>query len=174
MEVWRWVKGYEGIYKVSNIGNVMSMDNRNGRKPGYIKKLYVGKRGYKVTDLKYQNRKRKNVKVHRIVAEAFIDNPLSKPQVNHINGDKHDNRVHNLEWATAKENTRHAIKNGLLVPLTKNHSYNMKYSNEQCQDVIRRVKSGMKYAEAGEIYSMPYSTVAHLIRGSRRQYKELA
>lgn len=109
-----------------------------------------------------------NYQVHRLVASAFIDNPESKYTINHKNGIKTDNRVENLEWATMKENVEHSIKNGTTKQMRKNEG-NIKYTNNQCKHVIKRVKSGMKYKEAGKIYNMPYSTVAHLARGSRRK-----
>jgi hypothetical protein len=108
-----------------------------------------------------------NYQLHRLVATAFIPNKSSKPCVNHIDGNKLNNYVANLEWATHQENTRHAIDMGLIKPMKKNEG-NMKYSNEQCWDVLERVESGLTYIKAGEIYGMPYSTVTHLVRGSRR------
>lgn len=109
----------------------------------------------------------RNLQVHRLVASAFIPNPHNKKYVNHKDGNKTNNHYKNLEWVTCKENAQHAIKNGLTRPLQKNEG-NIRYTTEQCREVIKRVRAGMKYAEAGSVYDMPYSTVAHLVRGSRR------
>lgn len=109
-----------------------------------------------------------NKKLHRLVAIAFIPNPNDKPQVNHKDGDKKNNHVSNLEWATPTENLKHARDNNLVRVMRKNEG-NLKYTNEQCKEVYDRVKAGMSYTRAGEIHNMPYSTVAHLIRGSRRE-----
>lgn len=152
-------KGKKATYLVDEDGNVyFELDGVIKRK-----KPTVHKRGYV-----YVRTVNKNHQLHRIVAKAFLDNPLKKPTVNHIDGNKENNCVSNLEWATSKENARHAIENNLTKQMKKNEG-NLKYSNCECRDVINRVKSGISYIKAGEKYNMPYSTVAHLIRGSRRK-----
>jgi hypothetical protein len=73
------------------------------------------RKGYLAVDL-YDNGERKTKRVHRLVAEAFVPNPHGKPEINHIDGNRHNNKVSNLEWVTKKENCRHAWDNGLVTP----------------------------------------------------------
>lgn len=119
-EYWCDVNGYEGIYQVSNLGNVRSLDRvitrKNGKKlaiKGQLMKLHLDHRGYLRLNLRHLG-KDKNSKIHRLVAQAFLPNPHNKPQVNHLNGDKLDNNVCNLEWCTQNENIEHAFANGLM------------------------------------------------------------
>ena len=114
MEYWKDIKGYEGLYMVSNMGRVLSVGKKSNHNNSIILKD-SNMLGYRVVSLRKHNTA-KIYKVHRLVAQAFIDNPLDKKQVNHIDGDKTNNVVTNLEWATAKENTRHAFKTGLNAP----------------------------------------------------------
>ena len=102
-EIWKPIVGYEGLYEVSNLGNVRSL-NYNGTGEIKIMKPGISKNGY-LQVLLYINGKRKMYKVHRLVAQAFIPNPDNKPQINHKSEDKTLNTVDNLEWTTAKENT---------------------------------------------------------------------
>lgn len=115
-EVWKDVKGYEGIYQVSNIGRVRSLDRwTNGLKHmfkrGCIRKPF-DTTGYDSVTL--SNSGDKTFMVHRLVADAFIPNPNKLPCVNHIDGNKKNNIVSNLEWVTYEENTHHAIRLGLI------------------------------------------------------------
>lgn len=96
-EEWRAVKGYEGLYEVSNLGKI-----RNA-KTLHILSIFKNKRGYCRVDL-WKNNKQKKYAVHRVVAEAFIPNIYNKPQVNHIDENKSNNNADNLEWCTQLEN----------------------------------------------------------------------
>lgn len=115
MEIWKEIKGYEELYKVSNLGNVKSINHFrvNGfsgyMQKGRILKFSKDRCGYLLVRLS-KNGVAKTYRLHRIVALTFIDNPLNKKTVNHINGNKLDNRVENLEWATQKEQIEHQHK----------------------------------------------------------------
>ena len=116
-EVWRDVNGYEGYYQVSSEGRVKSLERTFIDKIGrerYVKECILkpgaDRGGYLRVGL-CDGEKRKTFKVHRLVCEAFHENPDSKPQVNHINEIKTDNRASNLEWATARENSNFGTRN---------------------------------------------------------------
>ena len=117
-EIWRSVKGFEGVYEVSSEGRIKSKKHvivrRDGKKYTVKEKLlkpYVDKDGYLRVELNHKGKAGKFY-VHRLVGFLFIPNPEEKPQINHINCIKDDNRVENLEWVTVQENRTHAIKNG--------------------------------------------------------------
>lgn len=112
-EIWKDVVGYEGLYQISNLGNVKSLNyNHTGKERILAKKHH--KSGY-VTVTLCKNGKHKNKSIHILVAMAFIPNRFSLPCVNHIDGDKENNFVDNLEWVTYSQNTMHAIQTGLRV-----------------------------------------------------------
>lgn len=109
------VIGYEGLYLIDNIGNVVSLPKKNGSRfvnKYNILKAKVNKLGYKEVALS-KNGKTKIMLLHRLLAIHFIPNPNNFPQVNHINGIKSDNRLENLEWCTVSYNTKHAYENNL-------------------------------------------------------------
>lgn len=125
-EIWKDIEDYEGLYQVSNMGRVKSLARtRKAYTPGKgdwvapvkerILRASISKDGYYCVVLAKEG-VNKHQRVNRLVAEAFIPNTENKPQVNHIDGNKLNNRVDNLEWVTAKENTIHSVKNGLQGP----------------------------------------------------------
>ena len=111
MEEWRDIEGFEVHYQVSNLGNVRNIKQRH-RKSTKVYKQQMLKTGYMVVNL-WQDGAYNFRRVHRLVAQAFIPNPEGKPFINHIDGNKTNNRVENLEWVIKEENERHARKTGL-------------------------------------------------------------
>lgn len=112
-EIWKDIEGFEGLYQVSNLGRVKSLERINeGKKTVKLKEKILRQspdgKGYMMVWL-YYNKKRKTCKVHRLVAQAFIPNPNNKPQIDHINGNNQDNYVENLRWCTSKENFHNPI-----------------------------------------------------------------
>lgn len=126
--MWKAVKGYEGLYEVSESGLVKSLDRYIVGKDG-VKKRFKGRELFQTitkTDERghlprayvqlWKNNKVKLLSVHKIVATAFISNPKGKPCINHIDGNPLNNHYTNLEWSTYSENQKHAYKNGLAKP----------------------------------------------------------
>lgn len=110
-EIWKDIEGYEGLYQVSNLGRVRSLDrsvvNKLGRKffyKGQIIKHCYTEDGYAMVSLSDKNKIRKTHRVHRLVAQAFLPNPKNKPQIDHKNRIRDDNRLENLRWVTYHEN----------------------------------------------------------------------
>ena len=120
MEIWKPILGFESHYKISNLGNVRSLDRTkissygscSKLKAQKIKPILQKKTGYQHITLRNGVLK-KQQSLHRLVAFHFIENTENKPCINHKNGIKTDNRAENLEWCTYKENNCHAIRNGL-------------------------------------------------------------
>ena len=108
------IKGFEGLYVASPDGRIFKLkDGKLGKQIG-IPKTTSGQ-NYIITVLYDAKGKKHNVCVHRVIAETFIPNPNNLPYVNHIDGNKHNNHVENLEWVTHSENSRHTLENGLYL-----------------------------------------------------------
>ena len=131
-EIWVDIEGYEDFYQVSNQGRIRSVEreiyksnNTKQISKSYILKFEKGK-GYNYVHL-FKNGLRKRIAVHRLVAEAFIPNPENKPEVDHINTIRDDNRVENLRWVTRKEN----MENPLTKEKLKSEETKKKRSESQ-------------------------------------------
>ncbi len=142
MEIWKDIKGFEGYYQISNLGSVRSLDRFDGvnYRKGQPIKPTLKHNGYLQVGLRKHN-KRKYILVHRLVAIHFIDNPKNKKQVNHIDCNKKNNKVNNLEWVTSRENQLHAKENGLRdnMPSGENHTFYGKYAenSKSAKPVVR-------------------------------------
>lgn len=114
-EVWKDIKGYEGLYQISNLGNVKSLKRKSLNFKCEKDKILINcktSQGYEKVML-CKNKQVKNQMIHRLVAKAFIPNPNNLLEINHIDGDKTNNKVSNLEWCTRSENIKHAYELGL-------------------------------------------------------------
>jgi hypothetical protein len=130
MEIWLDIDGYDGIYKVSNFGKVKSIDrtylDKNGKLynvEGKIMNFQDNGKGYKNINL-YKDKKSKCLYIHRLVADAFLPKIHGKNFVNHIDGDKSNNELSNLEWVNRSENMLHANKLGLCKGYDKSGDKN--------------------------------------------------
>lgn len=169
MEVWKTIVGFEN-YEVSNLGKVKSLEKKTSFGVNYkiypetILKNWIDKKGYCYVDLR-NNNKTTRFLVHRLVCFNFLENHENKPQVNHINGIKHDNRVENLEWNTSKENLKHARETGLNNISGVNH-YRSKLTKEQIIDIR---KSNLNQRELSEKYKVHQVTISGIV--NKKTYK---
>ena len=123
IEIWKPIVGYEGLYEVSSLGNVRSLNYNHTNKPKLLKQDLCKNNNLRVT---LYNRTKKRFLVHRVVAEAFIPNPYNKPEIDHINTIRTDNRVENLRWVTHTENMNNPITHTKSINSKLYHTYNMK------------------------------------------------
>lgn len=119
-EIWKDIENFSK-YQVSNLGNVKSKDRYTKAKDDeiihrkeFLLKGFINKKGYRQVTLYDDNGKPKTLRVHKLVALTFIENENNLPQINHIDGNKLNNEVSNLEWISNYDNMQHAIKNGLI------------------------------------------------------------
>lgn len=167
-ETWLPVQGYEGLYSVSDRGNVMSMNYAN---TGMLKLLTLGKRGnYLKVDL-YRDRVKKTFAVHQLVAVAFMG-PSNGLQVNHISGIGSDNRAENLEYCTGSQNMKHAFATGLQSNKGQNHS-RTKFTDEDVLNIRSRYAHGEKQSDLAKEFGVYGSAISRIVTGKRWPHLEL-
>lgn len=158
-EEWRDIGGYEGLYQISNYGRVKSF----ARGTVIVRIPAISGDGYLYISTS-KNGVHKNLKIHRLVAQAFVPNPEALPCVNHIDGNKLNNLPANLEWCTVAENNRHAIAAGL----------NVRANRKLTPDAIRYIRENPErftYKQLGEMFEVS----PNLILGIRKNrfYKDV-
>lgn len=142
-EIWKPIKGYEGIYEISTLGRVKSLGRRGSGASIKDKILRPGRStsGYLFYNL-CKSGKTKIHQAHRLVAIHFISNPKNKKEVNHIDAKKHNNFVDNLEWATPSENIRHGLKMGIMNTEKGSKKHNAILNESQVLDIKKRIIKG--------------------------------
>jgi hypothetical protein len=159
MEIWKKVNEF---YQVSNLGRIIS------HKFSKEKILKPGKHsgGYQRIDMRYDGKTHRFL-IHRIVAQAFIPNPLNKPEVNHLNGNKQDNNDWNLIWSTSKENTIHSINILGNSKSGEKHPLHM-LTRIQINEIRKKYATGnYSYKQLGKEYSVTYRHIGQIIRLER-------
>jgi len=155
-EIWKDIPNYEGMYQVSNLGRVKSLNYNHTGKEGVLKPQ-SNKDGYYQV-LLWEGGRRKTNKIHRLVMLAFLGE--SDLHVNHINGIKTDNRLENLEYCTRSENIQHAYDTGLID----------KKLTRACAERIKYGHQGMTQRAIAEIYGIGKSTVCQIRSGKLWQH----
>lgn len=154
------IKGYEGLYFCNLNGDIFSNPKKTRKGVRKMKPSKYIKSGYLSIDLCKEGKVNKYL-VHRLIANAFIPNPENKPEVNHINGNKTDNRVQNLEWNTKSENQLHSITKGLRTTVGEKNSQS---KLTEC-NVLKILLDNRKYSEISLEYRISVPTISDIKRG---------
>lgn len=135
-EEWKDIEDFGGFYQISNLGRVKSTGGYCGtvKRKEKIRSMSFTRDGYVKVRLLYQGKDR-TVRVHRLVAEAFLPNPENKDTVNHIDGNKLNNTASNLEWCDRTEQMIHAYNLGLKSPMVGSQNSNAKLTDEQVKEI---------------------------------------
>mgnify|MGYP002753608007 CR=1 FL=1 len=163
-------------YKVSNTGRIFSFAKIKigiELKPTICKDkrtLSLEKERYPSVSISDNNKQIKNHHIHRLVAEMFIPNPENKKCVNHIDGNKQNNVVTNLEWVTYKENTQHALKNNLLNPPVGERSSGAIYTESQVLEAINLLSTGKTNKEVADVTNINERCISDIRNKKRWSY----
>lgn len=148
----RDIVGYEGLYEFDEELNVYN------KKTGKSMKPYLDKDGYAIINLKQKHRK-----VHRLIAITFIPNPDNKPEVNHINGIRNDNRIENLQWVTRTENNRHSWTLGNQCNKGEKHPQS-KLTNQIVKEIFELTELGWTQQKIADKINLHQSTISDVLR----------
>jgi hypothetical protein len=176
-EIWKDMPDYVGLYQVSNLGRVRSLDRMIGQKGGG-KQFKSGRilrprnhpHGYVFISL-YKDGIANQVLIHRLVAIVFIPNPSNLPEVNHKNFNKKDNFVENLEWMTTKDNTRHAFAAGKINTSKGDNHFRSIVNSEKVIDMIKLFNSGIKMCDIARKFQVSYPCVFGIVK--RKNWKHV-
>ena len=159
-EIWKDVIGYEKYFMISNFGDVWS------KRTNIILVPTATKAGYNTISTRLFGRwgGAKVIRIHRMVAEAFIKNPENKPYVNHLDGNKKNNNVCNLEWCTAKENSIHAYKTGLAKVGSGANNPGATLTWEQVEEIRKNYKENKEtHKTIAERYGVERTCITNML-----------
>jgi Mor family transcriptional regulator len=173
-EIWKDIAGFEGLYEVSNFQRVKALEKFRKRPKGAISfreasilRQTPSAKGYLSVTLTDKDGRRHQKRVHVLIAQAFIPNPLNLPEVNHKYGDKKDNRIEMLEWNTHLENMQHAVATGLYTQIGENHFKNILKESQ----VLEIFNSPLTYKELSKKYGVAKTTIQAIKTG--KNWKQL-
>lgn len=165
-EKWRPVVGYDELYEVSTLGRVrgalVKKKGHLGKKCGNIKHQSLSTTGY-YNVMIWKNNNPRLIKVHRLVATAFIPNPENKRTINHINCNKTDNRLVNLEWMTYKENLQHARDNGRIPIVIGEDAFSSKLTNKDVIEIRILAEMGIRTNTMARLFEVHAATISGII-----------
>lgn len=167
-EEWRPVLEFSGLYEVSNMGRVRSLpkETQFGSNikvwPSSLISVHTANSGYDCVVFSIKKRQRTRF-IHRLVALAFLAVDADLPYVNHKNGNKRDNRAENLEWVTAKDNSRHALDMGLMPRGSK--SYLAHLTEDDIPKILKLRSDGLSYKEIGCVFKVGWGTIRSIFTG---------
>ena len=167
-EIWKGLlyhnKDYSMYYDISNFGRIRNSRNK------YILKPQINQGGYYIVSTTMGSKKNiKGVVIHIAVANNFIPNPENKPTVNHKDGIKTNNHIDNLEWSTYKEQSEHAISNGLIKNDGENN-FNSKCTKEDIFNILKDRNDGLSYRKLSKKYNLSKPSITNICKGI--SYKE--
>ena len=161
--MWKTIPAFGGRYEASEFGEIRHSLSKN------IRKARLNKFGYLQLNFSRNDGTGKSdtILVHRLIAKTFIPNPKNLPEVNHIDGNKQNNRVNNLEWCSVAYNTKYSFVLGLQKPKRGEDSPAAKFTNEQAMKIRQLYSEGLSQQKIADIFNVSQSTIGRIVRGVR-------